>query len=360
MTARTSSTAISVDEIQFAVSSGVIQAADAERLVDWVQGQHAAVAADAPPEHPKGLNVVSVAYYFGAMLMISACAWFLGDKWQSLGHLGVLITCGVYGVVAVATGAWLRRKGFTVAGGLLVTVAVALAPLVTYTIEDMLGMWPLASPGAYAAFYPKIHGSWVVMELATIAAAAIALLFVRFGFLVAPMAFSFWFLSMDGAALLMGVNQLTWRQHEWVSVGVGLMTILVGFGLGRTLRQTDVPSDDFPFWCYLFGLLAFWGGLGSLVGTAGLPWIVYLFVNLGLIAVALTLRRATFLVFGAMGTWGYVSHLAYAVFKDSVSFPFALALFGLGMILSTVWVQRRWVTGRAQADSVAFSREEVA
>ena len=39
---------------------------------------------------------------------------------------------------------------------------------------------------------------------------------------------------------------------------------------------------------------------------------------------------------------GYLSYLAYTVFKDSVLFPFVLALFGLGMILSTVWAQRKW------------------
>jgi hypothetical protein len=36
-------------------------------------------------------------------------------------------------------------------------------------------------------------------------------------------------------------------------------------------------------------------------------------------------------------------HLAYRVFKDSVMFPFVLALFGLGLILSTVWAQRKWL-----------------
>jgi hypothetical protein len=39
----------------------------------------------------------------------------------------------------------------------------------------------LGRPGAYGAFYPQIHSSWIVMEFATIAAAATALLFPREG-----------------------------------------------------------------------------------------------------------------------------------------------------------------------------------
>jgi hypothetical protein len=71
-------------------------------------------------------------------------------------------------------------------------------------------------------------------------------------------------------------------------------------------------------------------------------------VSLGLIAVSLRLRRTTFLVFGACGAWGYVGHLAYTVFKNSLWFPFVLAGIGLAMILSTVWAQRYLALGSRQ------------
>lgn len=132
---------ISVDDIRHAASQGIIGAGDAERLVDWVSRQGALSATRR--ESRRGLNIVSVAYYFGALLMISACAWFLGDKWKSLGDTGILVTCLVYAAVATGTGLWLRRMDFPIAGGLLVTVAVSLTPLITYTIEDMVGR-PLA------------------------------------------------------------------------------------------------------------------------------------------------------------------------------------------------------------------------
>jgi hypothetical protein len=248
----------------------------------------------------------------------------------------------IYAGVAAGVGLWLRANEYDTAGGLLVTVAVALTPLITYTIEHMTGMWPLDSPGAYARFYPRIHGSWVLMELATIAVGAIAFRYVRFGFLLAPIAFSFWFLSMDLFALLMGYGELTWSARAWVSVWVGVLTIAIGFGLEQTLGRDEPVSQDYAFWCYLFGLMAFWGGLTSMDSGSELTRFIYLLTNIGLIGAAVWLRRSTFVVFGAMGCWAYVGHLAYSVFKGSVLFPFAIAGLGLAMILTTVWAQRQW------------------
>lgn len=340
---------LSADDVRAAAREAVISTEDAERLVQWGLNRRTGIDSNAnsstPAEHRKGLNLVTVAYYFGAMLMISACAWFLGDKWDALGSKGILVTSLVYAAVTAIAGLWLRRAGYLIGGGLLITVAVSLTPLIVYTIEDMAGVWPGNRPGPYENYYPWIHGSWIVMELATIAVAALALRFVRFGFLTAPIAFSLWFLSMDAAAWAFNKpDGLDWSSRRWVSVVVGLVTLLVGFGLDRTLHKPNQPrSEDFAFWCYLFGLMAFWGGLTSMDSNSELSRAIYALVNLGLIGLAVKLRRVTFLVFGAMGIYAYLGHLAYEVFKNSVLFPFILALMGLSLILATVWAQRRFL-----------------
>src|SRR5687768_14518625 len=85
----------SARDLRDAAVEGVISEYDAEKLVRWASERRADVAA-VQIEQTKGFNLVTVAYYFGAMLMISACAWFLGDKWESLGSGGVLATAVVY------------------------------------------------------------------------------------------------------------------------------------------------------------------------------------------------------------------------------------------------------------------------
>src|SRR6187399_3076766 len=79
-----------------AAEEGVISQTDSQKLVEWalIEAEKSRVShPDGEPriEEQKGLNLVTVAYYFGAMLMISACAWFLGDKWDDLGSRGVLL-----------------------------------------------------------------------------------------------------------------------------------------------------------------------------------------------------------------------------------------------------------------------------
>src|ERR1051325_7244643 len=82
-------------DIYLAAEQGVLLQADAERLVyrGFEQSFNRSRLAEpktAPVEQRKGFNFATVAYYFGAMLMILACAWFLGDKWDRLGSAGVL------------------------------------------------------------------------------------------------------------------------------------------------------------------------------------------------------------------------------------------------------------------------------
>ena len=334
-------------DIYRASDEGVLLQADAERLVQWGYEQrfNRSVLMEPmalAPEQRKGFNLVTVAYYFGAILMISACAWFLVDKWEALGSPGIFSTTLVYMMVAVGAGWWLRKKGYVVGGGLLITVAVCLVPLLTYTIEDMIGLWPSEHPGSYKNYYPWINSSRIVMELATILAAAVALHYVRFALLTAPIAFSLWFLSMDLAELVVKDANLSWKTREWVSVIVGLVTLFVGYGLDKQLRKPgEARSEDFAFWCYLFGMLAFWGGLTAMDSGSEVARGLYALLNIGFICLAIKLRRLTFLVFGALGVHLYLGHLAYEVFKNSFFFPFVLALLGLSLILVTVWTQRR-------------------
>src|SRR2546429_4933175 len=138
---------LSAKDIERAAEEGVLPKDDAERLVRWAYDQHfnrtLIPETQTPvPEQRKAFNLVTVLYYFGAMLMISACAWFLGDKWDVLGARGICVTAIIYILIAASTGVWLRRHGYLVAGGLLITVAVTLTPLLVYSIERITGLWP--------------------------------------------------------------------------------------------------------------------------------------------------------------------------------------------------------------------------
>lgn len=288
-------------------------------------------------EAPKGFNAVSVLYYAGALMILSAFGWFMGSQWEALGPSGIFAVSGLYALLFALIGRYLLREGFPVAGGLLITCCVGMTPLATYSLEAWLGIWPLNHPGSYQDYYLWINGSWIVIELATMAAALIALRKVKFSFLVMPAAIALWFISMDITRIISSGQELTWELRSWVSVISGLF-----FLAGGRIAERRSEGVDYAFWIYLAGILAFWGGLTTLPDKGETGKAVYCLINMGLIAVSVYLNRKSFAVFGVMGVYGYLGHLAFTIFKDSPLFPIALAFFGVMIILTTVLFQKNF------------------
>ena len=289
----------------------------------------------AATEGQQKFDALHVAYYFGGMIIIGAMSFFFSLAWERVGGVGILALALTYGCLFGALGPHLfHRRKLYVAGGLLTVVAVCMTPLAVYGLERAMGWWPQADPGSYHGYHVWVKGSWVVMELATLAAAGVALRFVRFPFLTAPLAFTLWYMSMDLAPLLFGRTAFQDAEQLWVSVVVGAVILVAAYLVDRRTR------DDYAFWLYLFGLAAFWGGL-SMMDSGG-PWsrFGYCVINLLLIVLSTLLNRRAFAIFGSFGVAGYLSYLAFRLFKDSLFLPMALTVIGVGVIMATVAYQR--------------------
>jgi hypothetical protein len=179
------------------------------------------------------------------------------------------------------------------------------------------------------------------------------------------MAFSFWFLAMDLAAFFTQQNFIEHKLRDVISVFIGLVTIVIGFSVERILRRRGTPStEDFAFWPYLFGLSSFWFGLTALQHAESEPrQLIYFLINLVLIGLAVKMKRATFMIFGAVGAYIYVGHLAFEVFRESPFFPFILAGMGLSTILLTVfgqkWVRKRQPEGDEWTPNFNFDSQPI-
>ncbi|MCH7550993.1 MAG: hypothetical protein IIA35_04740 [Proteobacteria bacterium] len=99
-------------------------------------------------------------------------------------------------------------------------------------------------------------------------------------------------------------------------------------------------KEDFAFWGYLFGLIAFWGGLSMLKSDSEVSKFFYFVINLALMGMSVFLRRRAFMVFGALGVLGYIGHLAYEIFADSILLPFVLTAIGVGIIYLGIQLKR--------------------
>lgn len=144
------------------------------------------------------------------------------------------------------------------------------------------------------------------MEIATIATGLAFLTLVPFPFLLFPVSFCLWFLSMDLSPLYPGFSRLEWDQsleiRRRVSLGFGIGMMVTGFVFEMTLGS----HPDMGFWLYLFGIFIFWCTLNFSFPQSDLLGSLFLLLNIGLVLIGSHLDRTTFHVFGTLGVVEYV------------------------------------------------------
>ena len=281
-------------------------------------------------------------YYFGGMLAISAMSTFMTVSWGAFGAWGVLVLAVLYLLAALKVSDYLKARALTTPAGILATLAVSLVPLIVWCMQSAMGLWPPGGPVRYSSYHALIDWRWLTLEFATLAAGLVMLWRYRLPFMVMPIALTLWYMSMDMASMLTHRDALDWVLLRQASLVFGIATCAIAVWVDiRTRRATDPDwQQDYAFWLYIFGALMFWGGLslsdaGSELGRAG-----YALLNVLLIILGAAIGRRIFTVLGALGVAGYLGYLSHRVFQDSLLFPLALTLLGLGMVALGIWWQR--------------------
>ncbi|WMW81316.1 DUF2157 domain-containing protein [Undibacterium cyanobacteriorum] len=277
-----------------------------------------------------------ILYYLGGMLAIGAMSLFMTLGWAQFGGFGLMMIALVYAGICVSLlETVLNHPQFAIPSGIVAALIVVLAPLAIYGLQSALGY--MDDHENYRDYHVFIDWRWIIMELGSLVVGIVVLWRYRLPFSVMPIAVTLWYMSMDLTPFLFGDADNSWELRKWVSVVFGLLMLMVAL----IVDLRDKQSKDYAFWIYLFGVLAFWGGLSSMNSGSELGKLIYCLINLGMIALGAVLARRVFAVFGGLGVAGYVGHLAYQVFKDSLMFPFALTVIGFAVIgLGLVWQRR--------------------
>lgn len=303
------------------------------------QLQAAAKKAGVPPEKLEGLwkalqdegeevsPYLKWFYFLGALIAIFAMTWFFNLSWSWFGSGFVTLLGLGYAILFFFLGRFFWNKGETLPGGLLITMAVSMVPLIIYSLQADFSVDKGGLP--YEDFYHTVDRRWVLMEVGTILAGIAAFRAFPFPFLMAPISLAAFFLSMDLAPFLFG-KELTFDQKSWISILFGVIL----FGLSYIVRLGG-------FWLSLFGALAFFGGIGCLLWDRG-TWqmALFLLISLALMPLGIYLRRNILLILGAIGVFAYLAHLSYKYFQDSILFPIILSLLGLAIIGAGILFQR--------------------
>ncbi len=318
---------IDAKDLARAVQAGILQPGQDQALLAFLRQQ---------PATRGSLQLAHAAFYFGALLIMGAMGWLLNEAWMRIGDWALLAIASLYILLLTGLALHLQRRGQAVAGGVLAAVAVSIVPLVVFAIERLVGWWPLDDGQTdYHDYYAYVRGGWLLMEAATVVAGLLMLRIVPYPFIAMPIAVALWFMSMDLSAWVYGAP-FTWEQRLTVSLWFGLGLLVVVLLVDGRTRQ------DYAHWGYLAGLAAFWCGLTLMESDSELGKAFYCLINLGLMAMAILLRRPVFMVFGALGVAAYLGYLSYEVFANSLLFPVVLTLIGLGVIgLGLAYQKRR-------------------
>ncbi len=319
-----------------AAAADIITSDQADRL--WLFFSERGTAASPAPR----FTFANVLYYLGGMLAIGALSLFMTLGWESFGGWGIFFIALLYAGVAFKLALRFEKQGLAIPTGIMAAFVVVLVPLATWGVQQALGFWAdAANIKGYRAYHYLINWRWLTLELATLLAGSLMLYRWRTPFLVMPIAVTLWYMSMDLVMLLIAPDAKPWGESEWLfrkwfSLAFGLIMVLFAFLVDLRSRS----AQDYAFWLYLFGLLAFWGGLTSLGSDKLAGKFIYLAINLALVFAGAVLVRRTFTVFGAFGVAIVLGDLSWRVFKDSWLFPIALTMIGLAIVYAGIWWSR--------------------
>jgi len=335
------------EDLRAAVQDGVLTPEQAQAL--WTRWSEQGRGSETHPSLPRApdsgprFSFTNTLYYFGGMVAIGAASLFMTLGWQSFGPWGLLLISAAYLVACLKVADYLKGRQLPIPAGILATLAVVLVPLVVWCAQQGLGLWPPGGLSSYSAYHTYINWRWMTLEFATLAAGVVMLWRYRLPFMVMPIAVTLWYMSMDVAnGLMQDSNSWDWKFMRDVSLLFGIATVFIALWVDVRSRRATEPEwrQDYAFWLYLYGTLMFWGGLSLRDSDSEWGKALYCLINLALVFGGAVIGRRVFTVFGGVGVAIYLGHLSHKVFGDTLWFPFALSLLGLGLVWLGVWWQR--------------------
>jgi len=275
-------------------------------------------------------DLVHVAWYAGALLVMGAMGWFATLGLEAWGGPGILTIALCYAALFAFAGVrmWNGAELKTL-GGILTAVAVAMVPLAVYGFERTIGWWPDVDPGRYEGFYDWVKGGWFGIEWVTIVAGIVAVRVVPYSFVLLPVALCAWFMSMDLAPLVYADPSTAQR---------GMVSAVVGAGLlGTVYLLHRNKSAHLSYWLAAAGAVAFDGGLAAMKTDSLWTKPVFLAVQIAFLVAGAQAGLSAFLLVGAVGAVG-VGLWATTQSHDAVLASFVI---GVPARSSGLWLHRR-------------------
>lgn len=314
---------LSREDLAKAVGAGILSPQQAELLWRFLDGLPAA-------RHSK-FDSAHVLWYSGALVVFAAMSVLAALLIDRYGFLALAWAAGTYAMLFWVAGHMLyRTERMKTAGGVLLALASAMAPLVVYGV--------MAANGADDSPLNRL-----MLPIALGLMAGLLAFLYRAPILALPLGVALWAFLGTGAELLRPADP----PFITTSIASGLLLALLGW------RRDLKGSPRTGFWLHLVGAIVLWGGLTvwAAQGDGGAK-ALYCGAMALLLVWAVFLQRRTYAGLAALGLAYYLGYLAFQAFEDSLMFPVALSVIGLAIIaVGIVWRAREdrihaWVDAR--------------
>jgi hypothetical protein len=279
--------------------------------------------------------------WIGGFLVVVASIVFVGLGWGDMGKAQQFFWGMLAVLVPWGAAYFLRRTGrpLAEAASLVLTALGTLAiVLFGYTFYRLVGWWP-EHPDDPAS---QDRTNELMMSSQVVAAVVAAVFAFR---LRAP-----WMLLIAGGlgwiAWISGVDLWVPRNEfedppMWIMALYGVILVTLGLAVSRMgLRQH-------AFYLFLVGLAATFIllGIDSFDDVLGPTGLTFLALAIAAIVLSMWIEFRVFLVFGAIGLYGWVSALVIDAFGGSRPVAFGLIVLGV-VIVMTGLAWQRWFQGR--------------
>jgi hypothetical protein len=242
--------------------------------------------------------------YLGGLTVFGATGSLLTVQAVEHGAGGLVFWAVLVLAVLSALAFWFRGTGHFVTAGLLALSSVAAFVTAFGALLDWFGWLPSIADG-----FRGFHFWLLVLELATVAAAAVALSIFRFPLLVFVVAGSAWYFTTD---LLSGGGN--WS--AFVTLAIGLVL------LGVATTVDGGPSRPYGFWLHVVSGLTIGSALLWFFHEGNFDWILIAIAALLYISLGDRLMRSSWVVLGAWGFLQSADHFAGKWSDVGSSFPF--------------------------------------
>jgi hypothetical protein len=323
------------------VKEGVITPAQREAMVADLSSR---------PSFPR-LDLTTLLYYGGGLLVLLAYSIFLGLQWEdmnSASRIGISAASLVF--FAVVSQVLIKSESFRLPGELLQVAAVAVVPLLVSSLLEAVGWWP-HEPDYRRFNYNDFDYNlawhqyaedmiWARMALGgvTLVAAAVAFASSRSPFVLIAAFASLTSFLLDSTIQVRSPSEFD--NYEW-GVGQSLTIAAVGaLALAGGVLSRDRSERDYAIWLYVFGIVALAVGLGFKAldedSSEAIWGTIWMATAVTLLVLSLVLQERVFAVAGLAGIFAYFAKLVFDVFESANAalalIVLGLAVLGIGML----------------------------